>query len=61
MSKKVKAAAKKEVKGKVVAPKSWSDRFVFDKIPKFVGEEMPKRIFLFRHSDHCDGKRAYFS
>ena len=46
MSKKVKAipAQKKGAKAQVkVSQKMWSDRFIHDQIPEYIGEELPKR------------------
>jgi len=43
MSKKVlKAPAKKVAKVSKVQ-KAWTDRYVFDQIPQYVGDELPKR------------------
>ena len=46
MSKKVlKPALKKQVKVSKVQAKQkiWSDRYIFDQIPEYQGEELPKR------------------
>lgn len=46
MSKKVlKPAVKKQVKVSKVQSKAklWSDRYIFDHIPEYQGEELPKR------------------
>ena len=57
MKKKIsKSPAKNPSKPLVKAPKMWNDRFIFEQIPEFVGEQLPKRNNYHRHCHNHNRK-----